>query len=313
MAEANIHYQKAGLPVVTPDEDEELTQALTSLADPDSLEEGALLADGADPSGGNQLETVYYVNFNPNTSAELKPQLEAVSANVNLNSNFFSVKADAAVAEKIPSGTQTKKANYKAKVINHLAQTAPWYVLDNAMQQNSISYLLYEYTLTYGPRIANVGLQTQKKNFKVEKNVFHDTLVKTFTHGLNLPETITAKLENFLQNVKNVIDKASDTSDSLTFFILITLYQQDDVAKIWRPYIRTIYFRVDQSLSEYTKKKGDKSSGKDVNVDFEYVQSDGQFNNALFESNAKTGINQLINAKSADFIKNTLFDVSVDD
>lgn len=140
MAEANAIYQNAGLPVITPDEDEDVALTLTSLADPESLD-GSLLAEGADSTGGNTLETVYYVNFKPSTSGELKSSLDAVAANVNLNSNFFSVKANAAVVAKvasndIPAGNETKKANYKAKVVNHLASHAPWYVSDNATQHN---------------------------------------------------------------------------------------------------------------------------------------------------------------------------------
>ncbi|EEA22635.1 hypothetical protein TMatcc_001474 [Talaromyces marneffei ATCC 18224] len=282
MAEANTIYQKAGLPVVTPDESEDFAQSLASLADPESLD-GALMTEGADPSGGNTLETVYYINFNRKTSAELAPQLDALSANVNLSSQFMTVKANAAVASKVaskelPSNDETKKSVYKAKVVNHLANNAPW--------------------------ISSVGIQTQQKRFVEKKEDFHNALVKHFTQGLNLPDSIILKLENFLTNIKDLIVRSSDTSDSLTFFVLITLYQQDDVAKTWRP--------LGQTLSNYSKKKGDKSSGQNVDIHFEYVQSDGLFNNALFESNAKAGINQLVNSSASEFIKNPPIEVAVD-
>lgn len=137
MAEANHIYEKLGYPVVGQEECEDLTQALTSLADPGSSD-GAVLANdvSGDVSGGNELNNVYYVNFDPKTgqlTPQLDAQLKAVKANVDLNNNLMSVMAGNTVNSKvaskeIPSDDEVKKANYKAKVINYLAQNSPWYV-----------------------------------------------------------------------------------------------------------------------------------------------------------------------------------------
>lgn len=75
--------------------------------------------------------------------------------------------------------------------------------------------------------------------------------------------------------------------------------------------LRTIYFRVDQSLSTWSKDKDHDTAGANVKVKIDYAQSDGQFNNKLFESDAKAGINQLLSGKISDFIKNSTVDVQV--
>ena len=76
------------------------------------------------------------------TFLEMSPaQLKAARANVDLNSNFMSVKASNTVnskvaSDEIPSNDEVKNANYKAKVINHLAQNSPWYVFAKSIRSN---------------------------------------------------------------------------------------------------------------------------------------------------------------------------------
>jgi hypothetical protein len=277
-------FKKLGFPMMTKDETEDLDQSLMSLQDPSSFD-GSTMADApVSGPGGTDLTNVYYVNFNPNTqtqSPQMRDQLKSVQADVTLNAQFLSIKSNDALNTKvssreIDSNNETAKANYKAKVTNYLAQNAPW--------------------------TAGFATKTLNKNFTVEKNKFHDTLVTTFTEGLMLPNTITTQLEGILTNISNTIAVSSQADEKLMFFILITLYQKDDVRQKWQPYLRTIYFQVDQSLSTYARSKGDSSSGVNVDVKIQYVQQDGQFNDSLFRSNAKESIQQLVQGKTGTFI-----------
>ncbi|KAL6810218.1 hypothetical protein V8C40DRAFT_258757 [Trichoderma camerunense] len=282
-AQNNELYSKAGLDTVTDEEHEDLISTLSALADTDSADATGILADAPDSTPGSSIDNVFYINFNPKTetlSAPMKAKLESIVKNVNLSSGFFSTKANTTATEKINAGQigkgdQLKQANYVAKVINYLVANAPW--------------------------ITTVGVQTQNKQFTVEKNQFHQSLVSHFTEGLSLPKTILDKLEGFLTNVKNVINKSVTTTDDVQFFIYIMLYVNDEVLQTWRPYVRTIYFKPTQSLSQYTKKKGDESSGVKVNIGFEYVQMDGAFNNDLFESSAKIALTSSQDQASVKF------------
>ncbi|OHF04270.1 hypothetical protein CORC01_00609 [Colletotrichum orchidophilum] len=216
----NALYEKTGLPIVTLEELQEIDVIISALADPEALTE-SVLATGPMGHPGNELNNVYYINFNPATDTpQLKAQLETVKKNVDLNNSFLSTKA---------------------------AQT-----------------------------------------------------------GLNLPDTINTKLEEFLTNIKNTINFSTNqqkSKEDLTFFILMTIYVKDDVLQAWRPQIRTIYFSVDQSLSTYTRAKGDESSGINVDVKIDYVQSDGAFNEELFERDAKSGINKFLGGQTTSVIE----------
>jgi len=283
MVTQNALFEKMGYPLITQEEHEDITETFSALADPESLA-GSVMADAPAISPENELKNVFYVNFNPATDTQLRAQLEAVKDNVDLNNQFMNVKANTAVKEKIDTkalvDSELPRANYRAKVMNYLASTAPW--------------------------TAGFAVQTLDKKFSVEKDKFHGTLISTFTEGLNLPASINTKLEGILTNIKNAINVSTDpakTKENLLFFILITIYQKDDVLQAWQPYIRTIYFRVNQSLSTYTRGKKDHSSGINVDVDIEYAQSDGAFNDKLFSSNAKAGIQTLISGKTTDFIE----------
>ncbi len=65
-----------------------------------------------------------------------------------------------------------------------------------------------------------------------------------------------------------------------------------------------------EKLSTYTKEKGDDSSGINVDVDINYVQTDAEFDHKSFEESAKAGIKALSSKAIGTFIKSE-FDVSV--
>ncbi|CAO2655168.1 Nn.00g102320.m01.CDS01 [Neocucurbitaria sp. VM-36] len=279
MTETNRIHDKLGLPVVDQEEHEELTQALTFLADSDSFD-ATVLADAAtDSSGVNNVNNIYYVNFDPKTQSQTPQQtgqLAALQKNISLNTQFMEIKANEVVNQKIASrqlkDEQTSRANYKAKVISWLTQNSPW--------------------------TASFAVQNNHKEFVVEKDSFHRTLVTTFTQGLPLPDNIGAQLEGVLTNIKSTINSFSTPQESLLFYISLTVYQKDDMIQVWQPCSRCIYFKVDRSLSNYTQTKGSgNSSGNNAVVTIEYMQADGQFNEKMFEKTAKPSIEQIVASK----------------
>ncbi|KAJ4384399.1 hypothetical protein N0V85_008339 [Neurospora sp. IMI 360204] len=295
-AQWNAHYEKLGYPLVTEEEDEDIANTFSALADPESFS-GSIMADTPGPEFDTKdpFKNIYYINFNPETdklSQEVAAQLSALQENVKLNNQFMDTKANAAVKQKIANkdlvDAETPTSNYKAKVLIHLTANAPW--------------------------TAGFAMHTLNKDFSVEKKNFHETLVSYFTDGLNLPPAIHTKLEGILQNMQKTIKESTDhnkeTKENLMFFILMTTYQFDDVVQRWTSVIRTIYLRVNQDLSTYVKEKKDKSSGYLVNVAIEYARSDGAFNDKLFEQNAKASIQTIVSGETKSFIESTI-DVSV--
>ncbi|KAM0280946.1 hypothetical protein ACHAO9_010977 [Fusarium lateritium] len=296
MAPNNEHNIKAGLDTVTQDEHDEVTAVLESLADPQAASGSVgVMSNTGDSDDVVSPDNVFYINVGPikdNLPEKWLNKLKSMTYNTDLNNGFFSYRAnqtlkDAIARQAISSKDDVKQKNYLAKVINHLYQNAPW--------------------------ISTTAINTQDKQFTVEKNAFHKALISHFTEGLKLPASILDKLEGFLTNVKNTINNSSTTSDITAFYIFITIFVKDDVLQDWRPYVRTISFKPSQKLSTYTKKKGDDSSGVNVDIDFKYILMDGSFNNSLFESSAKDSIEVSQNKAGRDFAKDTKpLDVEVD-
>lgn len=83
--------------------------------------------------------------------------------------------------------------------------------------------------------MTTASVETQTKNFRVEKSQFHQELVKNFTVGLALPQTILTQLEGFLTNVQSTINSSSDSHDNIQIFVYIMVYVNDDIAGTWRP------------------------------------------------------------------------------
>ncbi|EYB28013.1 hypothetical protein FG05_30296 [Fusarium graminearum] len=291
----NAILEKTTLPLVEEEEHEDVVATVSALEDPESLASSAMANEPTKSTSDDGTKNIFYVNFNPNTdtlATALRQQLLAVQGDVALNAQFMDKKANDAVDAKLKSGAlkddPNDRAIYKAKVINYLATTVPW--------------------------VATASIRTLEKNFRVEKGTFHDTLVSTFTEGLQLPPTINDKLEGILTNINKTIaissdDDVSKTSQNLTFFIIMSIFQKDEVLQMFRPYLRTIYFRVDQSLVKFSKGKN-KGSQVDVDVQIDYVQSDGSFNDDLFVANAKAGIQTLISGATSSVITDEI-DVGV--
>ncbi|KAH7018782.1 hypothetical protein EDB80DRAFT_745897 [Ilyonectria destructans] len=281
-AQNNELYSKAGLDTVTDEEHEHLTLALSALADADSADATGILNDALDSAPGSSVDNVFYINFNPKTNT-LSQQI-----------GFFSTKANQTTANKVAAGEigkgdQILQANYTAKVINYLVQNAPWYVVGNSpirllLESTTVARILM--TARLG---STLGIQTQNKKFTVEKNKFHQALVSNFTEGLTLPKTILDKLEGFLTNVKNFINPRARLQTACYFHLHHA------------PHVRTIYFKPSQSLSTYMKSKNDRSSGVNVNIDFQYVQRDGSFNKDLFESSDKVALTASQSQVGTDF------------
>ncbi|KAK3321811.1 hypothetical protein B0H66DRAFT_638339 [Apodospora peruviana] len=269
---------------------DDATSTFSALGDdPDAF--AAAVMDAApspdDANAGDQVNNVFYININKTADTpQEQAQLQAITANVNLSNMFCNWKANQAVQAQIASkaltDTPLNRANYKAKVVNTLVATAPWIP-------------------TYGAKVLS-------KTFQVEKSAFHAALVSTFTQGLGLPTSINTMFEGLLTNMQNTINVSTTNVDSnktdCTFFILLTTYVKDDQLQTWRPQMRTIYFKVHQSLSSYTISK--KNSGTNVNVTMEYAQSDGSFNNDYFASNAAATISSLVNQASNNFLNSTV-------
>lgn len=234
---ANALYQEVGLPLVTPGEHGDFTQSLESLAAPEIIHE-SIMAKAVNLSEETLMNTVHYINLNPTSSAGLQTQLDAVANNIKLSNNFFIAKAnsalDARVDAKQLSHDEVKMANYRVKVMNHLAINTPWYAL--SLSNEDDVFLISHTNMDAAARFSTNSMQTQRKIFTMKKEDFHLELIKTFTEGMNLPlSSIAAKLENFLTNVNNIINSQTKSSDeSLMFFISITSYQLDDVER-WQP------------------------------------------------------------------------------
>jgi hypothetical protein len=64
--------------------------------------------------------------------------------------------------------------------------------------------------------MTSYGIQTRKKEFRVEKSSFHKTLINTFSEGLGLPDSVSVKLEGFLNKIKETIAVSSKSGNSDT-------------------------------------------------------------------------------------------------
>ncbi|KAF5567576.1 hypothetical protein FPHYL_3198 [Fusarium phyllophilum] len=284
MALNNDLNLKAGLDTVTQDEHDDITSTFEALADAEAASDStSVLADGADFGSNNLIDNVFYVNIRPNTESlkdSWRQGLKSVTENVDLSSGFFNTRAvkslnDTVARGEISDKDEIKKANYFAKVINHLVGQAPCVNIKC-------------------PRIGTVAVNSQDKRFTTKKEDFHKALISHFTAGLNLPSDILDKFEGLLTNIQNTIKNSPASSwDSIFIYIHVVIYVKDEVLQQWRPYIRTIYFKPSQDLSTYVKDKNNKGAGSEVNVEFQYVQFEGAFNNDLFESVAKTPLLQV--------------------
>ncbi|KAF5584551.1 peptidase cysteine serine trypsin [Fusarium pseudoanthophilum] len=268
---------KAGLDTVTQEEHDDIKSTFAALADIlAAYDSASVMADAADFEPDNLIDNVFYINLSPNTESlddSWRQRLKSVTENVGMNTGFFNDRAfrtlsDTVAGGQIPPKDDIKKGNYFAKVINHLVTNAPW--------------------------IATHAVMLKDKNFTTKKEDFHKALISHFTQGLNLPNNVVDKFEGFLANVQNTIKNSSTPPrDSISIYIYAVVYVKDEVRQEWRPYVRTFSFKPSQSLSNYIKDKNGKSAGSEVNVDFQYVQFDGAFNNDLFESSAKPALMQI--------------------
>ncbi|KAF5627096.1 hypothetical protein F52700_8579 [Fusarium sp. NRRL 52700] len=275
---------KAGLDTVTQEEHDDISSTFEALADPEAASDStSVLANGVDFDSNNSIDNVFFINLSPDAKSldsSWQNKLKSITENVDMSTGFFNYKTnrtlgDALVQGNISPRDEIKKANYFAKVINHLVSNAPC-------------------VNTKRPRIATAGINAQEKRFATKKEEFHKALISHFTSDLNLPSSILDKFEGFLANVQNTIKNSTTSSyDSISIYIHVVLYVKDEVLQQWRPYIRTITFKPSQDLSTYIKDKNNKSAGSEVNVDFRYVQLDGAWNNNLFEMSVKPALMQI--------------------
>ncbi|KAF5564867.1 peptidase cysteine serine trypsin [Fusarium napiforme] len=265
---------KAGLDSVTQEEHEDIKSTFEALAEIlAAYDSASVLADAADFEPDNLIDNVFYINLSPNAESlddSWRQRLKSVTENVDMNTGFFNDRAfrtlnDKVAGGQIPPKDEIKKANYFAKVISHLVTNAPW--------------------------INTHAVMLQDKKFTTRKEEFHKALISHFTQGLNLPNNVVDKFEGFLAKVQNTIkDSSTSPRDSISIYIYAVVYVKDEVRQEWRPSVRTISFKPSQNLGVYVKDKNNKSTGSEVNVDFEYVQFDGAFNNDLFERSAKPAL-----------------------
>lgn len=131
----NAVLEKTTLPLVEEEEHEDVVATVSALEDPESLASSAMANEPTKSTSDDGTKNIFYVNFNPNTDTlapTLRQQLLAVQGDVALNAQFMDKKANDAVDAKLKSGAlkddPNDRAIYKAKVINYLATTVPWYV-----------------------------------------------------------------------------------------------------------------------------------------------------------------------------------------
>jgi hypothetical protein len=145
MALNNDLNTKAGLDTVTQEEHDDITFTFAALADPEAASDSAsVLADAADFDSNNLINNVFYINLSPNTESledSWRQRLKTVTENVDMSTSFFNDKAsrvlnDAVAGGQISPKDETKKANYFAKVINHLVTSAPWYAIFQLVTSN---------------------------------------------------------------------------------------------------------------------------------------------------------------------------------
>ncbi|KAF5637640.1 uncharacterized protein FTJAE_5497 [Fusarium tjaetaba] len=257
MALNNDLNNKAGLDTVTQEEHEDITFTFAALADPEAASDSAsVLADAADFDSSNLTNNVFYINLSPNTESlndYWRQRLKAATENVDMSSGFFNEKASRTLNDVLAGGQISPKDEIK-----------------------KASYFAKE------------------TNFVTKKEDLHKALISHFTQGLNLPNNVLDKFEGFLANVQNTIKNSPTPSrEGITIYIYAVIYVKDEMIQQWQPYIRTISFKASQSLSTYVKDKNSQSTGSQVNVDFQYVQFDGSFNNDLFERSAKPALMQV--------------------
>ncbi|EWG41231.1 hypothetical protein FVEG_03377 [Fusarium verticillioides 7600] len=277
MALNNDLNTKAGLDTVTQEEHDDIASTFAALADILAASDSAgVMADAADFKPDNLIDNVFYINLSPNAESlddSWRQRLKIVTENVDMNTDFFNDRAfkvlNAKVAEgRISPKDEITKANFFAKVIERLTATAPW--------------------------IGTYGVNLQDKNFTTKKEDFHKALISHFTQGLNLPNNVVDKFEGFLANVQNTIKNSSTSpSDSISIYIYAVIYVKDEILQQWRTHLRTISFKPSQNLGTYIKDKNNSNTGSQVNVDFQYVQLDGTFNNDLFEKSGKPALMEM--------------------
>ena len=154
-----------------------------------------------------------------------------------------------------------------------------------------------------------------QRKFSVAKSRFHSTLLDSILEGLLIPGTVYDALEGILKTISDGINESSTSSlNQRQYWILMTIYKWDEYQQIVRPSksrysppsllntpqwltwladIRTIYFDVSQSTSEYVSNK---SHIDMVNLEMGYMQTDAIFNSDIFANGTSDAIKKYLDS-----------------